>query len=152
MDVADAWQSANYSWSDQFFQLAYPLNLAGDDNGKLYVINEAQTADGAPLPSFARFGRVAMGSGRERGLLRRVYPYVIAQPSGMYVRPWLTDSAGGTLVPSTALDFDVSQPQGEHFVSPFRRGRFMSLEFGSATGEPWRLTGYDVDMNAGGMR
>jgi hypothetical protein len=151
-DVATNWQAANYSWSDQFFQLAYPLNLAGDENGKLFIINEDQTGDGAPLPSSARFGRVAVGSGRERGLVRRIYPYVLAQASSMFVRPWLADSAGGQLRDGGSYAFDVNQPQEGHFVSPFRRGRFVSVEFGSTTGEPWALQGYDLDMNEGGSR
>lgn len=151
-DMAVSWSSANYSWSDQFFQLAYPMNLAGDDNGHIFIINEDQKGDGVALPSYARFGRVAMGSGRERGLLRRVYPYAEQQPSSIYVLPWLTDSAGGLLVGGGTLTFDLNMPQGGHFVSPFRRARFMSLQFGSLTGDPWILQGYDVDMNAGGMR
>jgi hypothetical protein len=150
-DLAQSWSSANYSWSDQFFQAAYPLNITGDDDGKLYVINSTQKGDGVALPSRARFGRVAMGSGRERGLLRRVYPYVLSQPATMYVKSWLTDSAGGALTDGGSLNMNLQQPQGGHFVSPFRRARFVSLEFGS-TGDPWQLQGYDLDMNAGGMR
>lgn len=146
------WISFNYSWNDQFFQLAFPLNLMGDENGYIYIISDAQDGNGVALPSFARFGRMAMGSGRERSLLRRVYPFTTALGQTLEVTPYFADHASGSLVSGGTFNFDTTLLEGQNFVSPFRRGRFMSLQFGSSAGDPWVLEGYDIDVTGGGKR
>ena len=146
------WQEFNYSWNDQFFALAFPQNIVGDEDGNLYVLNETQTGNGAELPSFAHFGRVALGDGRERNLLRRVYPFMKKLNVDVYVKLYLADHASTLASSGGSYTFDTTLPEGGHFVSPFRRARFVELEFGSTTGAPWVLEGYDTDVNKGGMR
>lgn len=151
-DLAQTWENMNFSWSDQFFQLAYPLNLVGSDDGKIYIINSQNAGDTTPLPSFAQFGKFSLGSGRERGMLRRVYPFV-EQGSGSFgIRPSFGDSAGQAMTDYGPTMFSLVQPQEGHFVSIFHRGRFAALRFEALDGTPWVLSGYDLDIDYGGSR
>src|SRR5690606_11054729 len=74
--LTESWGSQNFRWNDQFFFVAFPFNLAGDFEGNVYILNTQQNqADGTTLESFVRFGRRALGDGRMRGLIARVYPF-----------------------------------------------------------------------------
>ena len=151
-DMDQTWSDINFAWNDQFLQNAFPLNLAGDTSGQIYVLNVAQEGDGATLPSYVRFARQALNTGRERSLLTRVYPFTEPNSSPMDIRIWLGDHAMGNLSQKGSLTFSQAHVEGRHFVSVFRRGRFMELQFGSAAGTGWTLDGYDVDIVPGGMR
>ena len=151
--LTDAWSTYNFRWNDQFFLAAFPLILVGDNDGKVYVLNSSQDADGAGLDSYVRFGRRATGDGKMRGLVRRIYPYATQFSTPLDVTVHLADHAQGPITSSQTDTFDQTLPQGGHFVSPFRRGRFMELEFGTdGPGEPWELGGYDIDTTFGGHR
>lgn len=151
--LTDQWQNYNFRWNDRFFFASFPLNLAGDSSGKVYSFNTSQEADGAALGSFVLFGRRAVGDGRMRGLVSRIYPYVtkIATPLGVIAH--FADHAEGPATINAEFSFDQSLPEGGHFVSVFRRGRFVEIEFGSdGPGQPWELQGYDMDVKVGGRR
>lgn len=151
-DLTQEWQETNFSWNDQFFAAAFPQNLGGDENGIIWLLNENQTAGGTLLNSFVRFGRVALGTGRERGLLARVYPFAELASSGdLIVRVRISDHAAGPSDLAAEILFDQDLIEGGHFVSPFVAGRYMELEFGSS-GNVWTLQGYDIDVRQGGMR
>lgn len=160
--ATDNWNQADYRWDEQFTFLAFPLNLTGDASGKLYTINTSQRGDNVNLASFVRFGRRALGDGRMRGLLSRVYPFAsseIGDDGTIRVRVYASDHASGPSVLVSELDFslDLNTPafgMAEHAVKPYRRGRYMELEIGSLGGEAdaWSLDGYDVDVKPGGMR
>lgn len=145
------WADYNFSWNDQFFALAFPQNLVGDDNGKIYILNETQTGDGELLPSFVRTGRQVMVDGRNRGLLKRVYPFAQKLAQTLDVEVFLADHASGPSVSGGVFEFDTLLPEGAHFVSPFRRARFYELQYGSA-GLGWALEGWDTDIVKGGNR
>lgn len=151
-DMDMPWREVNYAWNDQFLQSAFPLNLAGDVNGQLYILNVSQTGDGVALPSYVRFGRRALGDGRQRSLLTRVYPFTEPNSTPMDILVWMGDHAMGNLGQRGTFTFAQSHVEGRHFVSVFRRGRFMELQFGSAAGTGWTLDGYDVDIVQGGLR
>ena len=152
--IADAWQDLNIRWNDQFLLAAFPLNLMGANDGKVYSINTSQNADGVALAGFVRFGRRAVGDGRMRGLIARLYPFTTKfENVDLEVRTRLTDFAQGPISVIDTQTFDQSLPEGGHFVSPFRRARFVEFEFGTdGPSEPWEIGGYDVDMKRGGMR
>lgn len=151
--VTSTWQNYNYSWNDQFFQAAFPQNIAGDDDGFIYILSETQKGNGVALPSFVRFGRMALGSGRERGMLRRLYPFIETTNTQVEVKAWLADHASGQMTLSGTFTYDGTQIDQEgHFVSVFHRGRYVSPQFGSPTGDGWILDGYDYDMTPGGKR
>lgn len=152
-DLTGLWSTLNFRWNDQFFFASFPLNMAGDTSGKLYTFGTSQNADGAALASYVRFGRKAISDGRMRGMVRRVYPFVTAFSTTLDVTTRLTDNAMGPITITQTDSFDQTLPEGGHFVSPFRRGRFVENQFGTAgPGQPWELSGYDMDLTSGGKR
>jgi hypothetical protein len=152
-DAAQAWSTWNFAWNNQFNALAAPLNLGGDENGQIWVFGGDQLDDGAGLPSFVRFGRKSTGSGRERNVLRRVYAFASQNPGvTLDVNVYMTDSAGGVTTQVANQEFDMALPEGGHFVSIFRRGRYYEVEFAQPDGEAWEIAGYDVDITEGGKR
>lgn len=150
-EAEGAWEEYNFAWNDQFFSLAFPLNLAGDSTGQIYILNQSQSADGVLLPSFVWFGRSALGTGRERFLLKRVYPFTQKLNGYLDVTVYMSDFASGPSINVGTYELDTTQPEGQFFVSPFRRGRFTEIKFGT-DGEPWVLEGYDTDVVRGGSR
>lgn len=150
--LTQSWQSYNFTWDDQFFLAESPLLLVGAFDGKIYTIATSQLADGVALSSFVRFGRRPTGDGKMRGLVSRVYPFATKVIDGAFnVTVRLADHASGPYTISHTLAFDLDLPEGAHFVTPYRRGRFFAVEFGSASGA-WELEGYDTDIRTGGMR
>ncbi len=152
-EISDTWADVQFRWNDKFFALGFPLNMVGDEAGKIYTINTEQDADGAALNSFVRFGRRALGDTRMRGLLTRVYPFTTFFLNDIDVTLRRFESAGGNVETTTVFTYDQEQAPEEHFVSVFRRSRFYDLQFGTAgPNEPWRLLGYDTDVKPGGRR
>lgn len=153
-EIVDIWEDLNVPWNDQFFASAFPLNLFGSIDGTLHAINTSQNkADGSALTSYVRFGRKAVGDGRMRGLVRRIYPFVERFSTPLNITLYLADHASGPATTTETYEFDQSLPEGGHFVSPFRRGRFFWTEFGTTgPNEPWQLDGYDVQVDPGGNR
>lgn len=152
--VTDIWSSMNFRWNDQFFFASFPFNLGGDIDGKIYNLNTSQNqADGSPLPSNVHFGRRALGDGRMRGLLARVYPFASQFENPLQVTVYMSDHAAGPSTSSSVLAFDQTLPEGGHFVSPYRRGRYTEIAFGtSGPSQPWEISGYDIDVKKGGYR
>lgn len=154
--VEGDWDSGEYQWNEQFFFAAFPINLVGDALGRVYTLNAAQDADGVALPSFVRFGRIALGDGRMRALLSRVYPFAKAPSGGSHnlnVTVRLYEHASGQQDEEETFLFDLGLGEEGHFVSPFRRARFAELEYGTpGPGEDWGLDGYDTDVKPGGRR
>ena len=154
--IADTWADLNFRWNDQFFTVAFPLNMVGANDGKVFTANTEQDADGVAITSFVKFPRRPIGDGRMRGLIARIYPFSTQFPSGTYdldVTVGLTEHANAAVSASATFGLDISAPEGEHFVSPFRRARYVEIEFGTdGSNEPWELAGYDVDFKPGGRR
>lgn len=151
--LTGTWASYNFRWNDRFFFTAFPYTLGGRDDGKIYAINTVQNADGAALLSYVRFGRRVVTDGRMRGLITRIYPFVTALANPVNVKLLLTDSGGGEALISDQQSFNQLQPEGEHFTTHYRRGRFFEVEFNSTgPSEPWEVSGYDHDVRRGGKR
>lgn len=151
--ITTEWQNTNFRWNDRFFSASFPLNMVGDEDGKVYSINTSQDAAGEALASFVLFGRRALFDGRVRGLLTRVYPFVQEFVTPLSVTVQMIDSADGNMDISDTQSFDQTQPQGGHFTVHYRRGRYFETKF-SSTGpsQPWSIAGYDVDIRPGGKR
>lgn len=151
--LTDNWSNYNFRWNDKFFFAAFPLSLGGTDTGKIYTLNTAQDADGVALSSFIRFGRRAIFDGRHRGLLSRVYPFVHTLTTPLNVTARFMDHADGEPTIFDTKSFDQTLPQGGHFTTHYRRGRYFELEFGTdGPAQPWELDGYDTDVRKGGKR
>jgi len=153
--ISTAWSAQNFRWNDQFFTAAFPFNLVGDESGNVFTLNTSQDAAGAALMARARFGRVAISDGRGRNLVTRVYPFTVQFPGATYtldVKTFLAESASGPAALLATDNFDLTLA-GDRFVTPYRRGRYMEVEFGTAgPNEPWELEGYDFDARGGGRR
>jgi len=153
--ISGTWASQNFRWNDQFFTAAFPFNLVGDESGNVFTLNTSQDGAGAALVARARFGRVAISDGRGRNLVTRVYPFAVQFPGATYtldVKTFLAESAAGPAVLLDTGNFDLTLA-GDRFVTPYRRGRYMEVQFGTAgPNEPWELEGYDFDARGGGRR
>lgn len=150
--ISDGWDDLNYRWNDQFFFVAYPFSIMGDVDGNIWLFNSAQTAAGAALPSHIRFNRFALGDGRMRGLLARIYPFVEEFQNNLQVTARLFNSASAEPDITDTFEFPQTLAIGAHFQSIYRRGRFAEVQFGSATGLPYVVDGYDIDVKKGGFR
>lgn len=153
--ISTAWSAQNFRWNDQFFTAAFPFNLVGDESGNVFTLNTSQDGAGAALVARARFGRVAISDGRGRNLVTRVYPFTTQFPGATYtldVKTFLAESVAEPAILLATGNFDLTLA-GDRFVTPYRRGRYMEVEFGSAgPNEPWELEGYDFDARGGGRR
>jgi hypothetical protein len=150
-DLAQAWNVTNFSWNDQFNAAAFPQNLTGDKDGIIWELNESQTANGVNLLSFVKFGRIPLATGRERALLARIYAFIEQSNGDLDVKIYMSDHAAGPSVLTETYQMDMALPEGGHFVSPFRAGRFVEIRFGTP-GHLWTLQGYDTDIRQGSMR
>ncbi len=149
--LTQTWAETNFAWNDQFFTQAFPQNLAGDKSGNVWQLNESQKAAGADLLSFVKFGRTALGSGRERGLLTRIYAFMEESSGNLDVKIYMSDHAAGPAPLTESFVMDLGLAAEGHFVSPFRAGRFVEIRFGT-TGGLWTLQGYDTDSRQGSFR
>lgn len=150
--AAGAWEEYNYSWNDQFASIGFPLNLGGDSDGLIYIINQSQTGNGTELPSYARTGRIALTDGKERALLARIYPFTGELNNTLEITTFLADFATSTALDGGTLDYDTSHVEGRFFVTPYRRARFVEIQFGNSAGDPWTLEGWDFEVKRGGKR
>lgn len=151
--LTNAWQTYNFRWNDRFFFSAFPLSLGGKSDGTIYTLNTSQDADGVALSSFVRFSRRSISDGRMRGLLTRVYPIVLQLSTPVNISVLMSDSADGNPLITDTQSFDQSQPEGGHFSTHYRRGRFFEVQFGTdGPGQPWEIAGYDFEVRRGGQR
>lgn len=150
-DVVGTFADFQFSWNDQFFALGFPLNIAGDVNGQIYIFGNSQTGDGALLPSFVRFGREPTGNGIERNLVTRFYPFATKLSSILNVRVWASDFAAGPTTSFGIYPFDTALIESVFFVSIFRRMRYVEFELNS-DGSPWEIWGHDREFAKGGRR
>ncbi len=68
------------------------------------------------------------------------------------MKTFLGESASGTLTAVDTSQFDITL-SGDRFVTPYRRGRYLEVQFRTAgPNEPWEIEGYDVDLKGGGRR
>lgn len=151
-DAGPTWADMNFRWNDQALFVAFPLSICGDSTGKVWSINVSQFADGAPLPSYVRFGRRAMADARMRALLTRVYPFVSPQVNNLDVTCRFFEAAEGPAVLTKTYTMAQGGSYEQHFVPIYDVGRFYDVSFGSAVGDPWQLSGWDYDVKPGGLR
>lgn len=153
--LTESWEDQNYRWNDQFFQGAFPFNLFGDINGNIFILNTKDSANGTDLLSFVRFGRRAIGSLRNKSMLKRVYPMVQTLPSADYdldVHVYTSNEPAGLATLAVDTTFPMNQAES-HFVSTRVAARYIEFEFGTATsGHIWILLGYDYEFAPIGER
>jgi hypothetical protein len=147
------WAASPTQWNDQSGAAQFPIVLAGDDSGFIYVLNTVQTGNGANLNSFVRSARRATQSdGRGRGLLRRVYVYLAAGMSEFVVTVYGGDTPHGSVTAIVSQSMNTAQPAESLFLSIMRAMRYYEFEFGAPNGGAWEISGWDPDLSPGGMR
>ncbi len=155
-DLTDAWQQQNFKWNDRFFHAAFPLNLFGDANGDIFVLNTQDSHDGADITSFAQFPRRPIGDVKRKGIVKRIYPFtekLTTSPSDLDVTLYTADQVDTELENKGTSPFDMTHSTSRHFVSPRKSGRYAAVRFGNTgRGKPFALTGYDIESVPGGER
>lgn len=152
-NIATQWQNTLFRWNDRFFAPSFPLIMGGDQNGFIYTINTGQNANGAALASFVLFGRRAVGDGRIRGLLTRVYPFLSVFSNPVNITAQMADSANGLPQILDTQSYVQTQLEGAHFTVHYRSGRYFELKFSSnGPNQPWEVAGYDTEVKPGGKR
>lgn len=152
--VEGDWDSQTSRWNDRTLFAAFPTILAGNDDGEVYTLNTSNLADGVELMCHVRFSKRATNDARMRALISRVYPFARDAEGTNHelnVILHLYDHEHGDATLSAEFPFDLDLPEGQHFVSTFRRARFYECEFASDSGV-WEIEGYNVDIKRGGMR
>lgn len=157
--IATAWANQNYTWGNQFFSSAFPQYLVGGNNGIIYILNSTDTQDGVGFQTYALFPRRVISDLRHRSLIKRIYLMVRNIQGANYqmsITTTVYDQADQNVGSSSVNMFDLTMADTtRQWVNPYRRGRFMQMQVGtagSATGQPWELDGYDIDVVSGGMR
>ncbi len=158
--ISDTWADLDFRWNDRFFEAAFPFVLMGTEDGKVFTLNTASSQDGSASVSRAKFGRRVLrvaGKARDRSLMTRLYPFAAQFPAAsgysLDVTLHLSDHPSGPATASPVFEFDLTLPEEGHFISVFRRARFVEVEFGTpGPAEPWEVEGYDWDTKPGGRR
>lgn len=147
------WNNDTDRWNAFSISGSYPITYVGDSSGKVYSLFSADTQNGVAYTSSATFGQRVVTTERERGLVRRIYPFV-KQASGYSLTVILTlfdQLSGNSVITDTqtmAMDYSANR-----FTSHFRRGRLAQVQFSTAgPSQPWSLEGYDWDVSSGGQR
>lgn len=154
--IQETWQELNFRWDDRFLQGAFPFNLMGTADGYIYILGAADSKAGAPIHSFARFGRRALGDVARKGMIRRVYPFARQLPGAGYslsVTLHMSNTTNGGTGSMGPYAFDLTQATSEHFVSTRAVGRYVEVEYSTTgVGRPWSITGYELDVVPAGER
>lgn len=151
--LTNAWSTYNFKWNDQFFAASFPFSIVGDANGKVWILNGSQDANGVALNSFVKFGRRAVIDGMNRGIVTRVYPFATRFSTPLNVTANLMDFAQGPATIITTVSYDQTLVEGLFFSSIFRAGRYVDVQFGtSGPAQPYEIAGYDLAVQPGGLR
>lgn len=143
-DMDLTWADYAMRWSD-LASVGSTIFLAGDVNGKIWILNASQNADGVGLPSFVQFPRFAGGDMHQKNVLQRWNPYVTPGVGNITVTTFFSHFATGVLSSDAGLPFDTSF-SGEEFVSPMIKARFFGVQFGSPTGLAYQIEGYNYEL------
>jgi hypothetical protein len=136
-------------------QSAFPLLIAGDANGDIYILNTSNAKNMEAIESYVVFPRVSVGDGVFKGLVQRVEPYArrrqgASDPLEVRVRTY--EFAEGDPSAESVHEFDLSH-QGLRYVPMRRAGRYADVRFGTnASGAPWDCSGYAVLVSPMGER
>ena len=155
-DLDVPWEEMNVRWTDRYFRSEVPIVLVGDADGNVFTLGGRSTADGDPLYSFARMGRMEVSALDWRAVIRRLYP-IIEFLDGMthevIVRIYGADFADGpaTLIHEQALS--VGPPGTRFFTVPRKSTKYIEVEFATTQAtQYWAILGYAVDAVRGAGR
>lgn len=152
--LTQEWPNYQAAWNSNVIVGSFPLLLAGDINGNVWVLYSADTQAGTGYTSTATFGQRLVANERSRGLVRRIYAGITQNQSAYPITIALTmfDEIGGaaTFTDTKTLPSDYSAGR---FTSHFRRGRVGAVTFSTpGPNQPWELNAWDWDAVPGGLR
>lgn len=134
-----------------FYSTGYRLTLAGAEDGTVYILNAADTANGTALNCSARTGRFAIGEGRWQVWIRRLYLFLAQNIGSITVNFYGADTSDGPLSAKAAVGYDQLTMTPEFLNARFLT-RFLSWELVSDDGVRFDLAGWDQDLVRGGRR
>lgn len=150
--ISQAFNEINFRWDDRFLQAAFPFNLFGAADGKVYILNEWDSQNGADLNAFVRFGRRPLGDVMTKGLVRRVHVFTHEVEGDLDVTLHTSSTVAGATAAS-AFQLSMRAGQENAFLSPRVVGRYLELELGTnGAGKPFYVDGYSLDVVPAGRR
>lgn len=158
---ATAFNATALTWGSRELSASFPFQIAGDDNGDIYILNTVNTRNGVGFDSFVTFPRVALADGNFKGLVERIEPFAGTRggASGYKLIVFLNvfDTPDGDRKDAHLLNFDITQA-GLRYVPVRKSGRYGSIAFGTfkilqaEASTPWDLEGYAITVSPVGER
>ncbi len=153
--IVGDWESFNFAWDDRFFEAAFPFNLFGDENGNIFVLGTDDDQAGVALNSFARFGRVPVGDGRNQGIIKRIEPFAMERPAAtvpLTIKIFGADGVERDAVLKATQTFDLTFG-GLRFASFRAMMRYAEVEFSTnALNARWEVDGFAYDRQIAAER
>lgn len=154
-ELVAEWQTyTQLRWNTAFsITGSFAPTIMGDNNGRLWKLNDSNLQATDPFTSFVTLGRRITGNERSRDLITRIYPY--AQMANIQLTVILemynAVGAGAAIVDTKTFDCTYA---GNRFTDHFRCGRLFQVTFKSIleANTGWSIGGYDIDLQPGGLR
>jgi hypothetical protein len=159
---AEAFEDSALKWDDAALAGSFPLKIAGDANGDIFILNTSNLKNELSVQSAVKFPRFPLFDGESKGILHSVEPHTSkrsgAQDYGLGIFIRANDFADGGKDTIYWETFDLTH-SGLRYV-PFRKAaRYVSVTFLTAGGtivsprsEPWDLSGYSMKVTPAGER
>lgn len=154
-DIVAEFRSVQMRWSDRFLQATFPQKLVGFADGTVHTLGSSDAHNGAAISSYARFGRVALGDGTNRGLLSRIEFAARLVADAEYpltVRVLEADRAETPGAEAASLEYDLGEA-GPRWLAPRVLARFADIEIRTdGAHEPWSVSGLRLHTQLAGER
>lgn len=122
--------------------------ISSADN-KIYVFGNAKDANGSTFTSNLQRDYLSLGDDQRVKLVRAIWPEFYANAGQV-----ITIQVGTSMSMAESISWQAAQ---NFTVGTTRKldinkaGRYISVKFGSTTGEPWRLKSFDIDVTPQGL-
>ncbi len=143
------WDEDDTRWEEILFSKFHRGILMADyDSTKLWKGDTGYTFNAVNYNSFIERRGLTFDTLNVKEV-NRIYPYVAAADGTV-----MTISVGGTdNSRDTPVYDEFTYTVGQQdWVDIRARGRFLAIKFEDTTNSPWRLSGYDMELNAVGER
>ena len=153
------WAEAEFTWSSKIITSLAPLNVFGDENGRLWVLGGSNSFNGQPINAYAIFGPVGW-SHPEIDIEDRTKELTLVEPwagtgnpgEHLAISVGTSVRGGGPFAYGEQVLFSLDG-SGYPWVNFQTKGRIFSLKFSTPSGEVgnrWRLYGYLVELGVEG--
>lgn len=152
--LTNGFNTYTQNWNAGSGSIGFPIHLVGDINGNVWTVYSADTQNGAAFTSRATFSQRFTVNERSRGIVTRVYPFMLALQAGysLNVQLQMYDQTGGMVTISDVKSMPMNY-SGNRFTTHYRAGRLGQVTVSTpGPSQPWELWGYDWDVVPGGVR